>query len=55
MFAKYKQANDQSVKDYTKHSNHLASQLPDDYSQAERARTYIVNLKPTIKYHLPLY
>jgi hypothetical protein len=33
----------------------LASQLPDDYSQAERARTYIANLKPAIKHHLPLY
>jgi hypothetical protein len=33
----------------------LASQLPEDYSQAERARTYIANLKPAIKHHLPLY
>jgi hypothetical protein len=54
-FGKYKSANDQSVKGYMEHSNHLASQLPEDYSQAERAWTYIVNLKPTIKRHLPLY
>jgi hypothetical protein len=32
----------------------LASQLPEDYSQVERARTYIANLKPAIKHHLPL-
>ncbi len=31
-FAKYKQADDQSVKDYTEHSNHLASHLPENYS-----------------------
>jgi hypothetical protein len=54
-FAKYKQEDDQSVKDYTEHSNHLASQLPEDYSQAERTRIYIANLKPAIKHHLPLY
>jgi hypothetical protein len=54
-FTKYKQADDQSVKDYTEHSNHLASQLPEDYSQTERARIYIANMKPAIKHHLPLY
>ncbi len=33
----------------------MASQLPVDYSQAERARTYIANLKPAVKHHLLLY
>jgi hypothetical protein len=33
----------------------LASQLQENYLQAERARTYIANLKPAIKHHLPLY
>jgi hypothetical protein len=33
----------------------LASQLPENYLQAERARIYIANLKPAIKHHLPLY
>ncbi len=47
--------DDQSVKDYTEHSNQLSSQLSEDYSQAERALTYIANLKSAIKHHLPLY
>ncbi len=36
-FAKHKRADDQSVKDYTEHKNHLASQLLEDYLKAERA------------------
>ncbi len=55
MFAKYKQADNQSVKDCNEHSNHLASQLPEDNSQAERAQAYVANLKLAIKHYLPPY
>jgi hypothetical protein len=48
VFAKYKQHEDQSVKDYTEASAHLTAQLPEDYPQVERAITYFTGLKPSI-------
>jgi hypothetical protein len=54
-FAKYKQRKDQSVRDYTEASAHLAAQLPEDYPQVERAITYLTGLKPSIRAYLPVY
>ncbi len=54
-FVKYKQLDDQSVRDYTEHSAHLAAQLPNDFSQAERAITYLGGLKWAVRKYLPVH
>jgi hypothetical protein len=54
-FAKYKQRKDQSVRDFTEASAHLAAQLPEDYPQVERAITNLTSLKPSIRAYLPVH
>jgi hypothetical protein len=44
-FAKYKQCENQSVRDYTEASAHLAAQLQETYTQVERAIIYLTGLK----------
>ncbi len=43
------------MRDYTEASAHLAAQLPEDYSQVERAITYLTSLKPSIRAYLPVH
>jgi hypothetical protein len=52
VFAKFKHHEDQSVRDYTEASVHLAAQLPEDYLQVEQAITYPTGLKPSIQAYL---
>jgi hypothetical protein len=54
-FAKYKQREVQSVRDYTEASTHLVAQLPEDYPQVELAITYLTGLKPSIRAYLPVH
>jgi hypothetical protein len=43
------------VRDYTEADAHLATQLPEDYPQVERAITYLTSLKPSIQAYLPVH
>ncbi len=41
--------------DYTEASPYLATQLPEDYPQVERAITYLTSQKPSIRAYLPVH